>query len=97
MMRLHISPSQEQQLLYIGRICRRFLTEEGGPIASLQVHCSVKEVSGCPGTNASVPGHLEKDIDIFDASDILCMAATEPLKGGKWRCKNIEEIETLTV
>ena len=75
--------SKKRELLYFGRVMRRFLVEAGGPVESLQIDCFVMEQSGSPRIFENIGSHLGQDIDIFNVSNVLCRVQMVPNKGGK--------------
>ena len=86
----------KKRVLYIGRLLRQFLREEGGAIDSLEIDCCVKEQSGGAGDIYSkIPSHLPKDIDVFHVTNIFKKAEMLPLAGGKWQVENILEIKKM--
>ena len=87
--------SKKRELLYFGRVMRRVLVEAGGPVESLQIDCSVKEQSGSPGIFENIGSNLGQDIDIFNASNVLCRVQMVPKRGGKWVCKNFAKIKKI--
>ena len=78
-----------------GRVMRQFLVEAERPVESLQIDCSVKEQSGSPGIFENIGSHLGQDIDIFNASNVLCRVQMVPKNGGKWVCKNFAKVKKI--
>ena len=85
-------PPIKKEILYIGRILKRFLKDVDGPCTRMEIDCCVKEQSGTFGIYENVPSHLPQDIDILEAKDVICQAIMTPMKGGKWKLENSKEI-----
>ena len=81
-----------KQLVYIGKILKRFLKDENGPVLNLEVNCCLKEKIRSPGLYETVPEHLP-DITVFKASHVISFATVIPLEKGKWEVSNIDEIK----
>ena len=82
----------KKELLSLGKIQKRFLVDEGGVIKSLMINLCVKEQAGSPGKYENIGDHLPRDVDFFPTHNIVAPVKMEPLKGGKWRCINFEEV-----
>ena len=65
-------PKRKREVLYIGRVTKRFLTEENGPVDCLELDC----LEPASGILEEPPEHFGKDIGMFKAYDIIA----RPLK-----------------
>ena len=75
--------------LFLGRIQKRFLSDEGSPIEYAEVLCSVKECCGQPGLFKNISDsyiskthRLEDDMSVFRASSLICAAKMTPWQRG---------------
>ena len=87
--------ANKKEILYIGRILKRFLKDVDGPCTKMEINCCVKEQSGTFGVYENVPSHLPKDIDIFETKNVISQAVMTPIKGGKWKLENSKEIRNM--
>ena len=95
--------SIEVTYLFLGRIEKRFLVEQGiSSIASAEVLCSVKECSGkreifknISDCYISKTHRLEDDRSTLPASALLAGATMVPYQRGKWQCTNYALVQKL--
>ena len=87
--------ANKKEILYIGRILKRFLKDVDGPCTKVEINCCMKEQSGTFGVYENVPSHLLKDIDIFETKNVIPQAVMIPIKGGKWKLENSKEIRNI--
>ena len=70
--------------LYIGRMKKRFLNDEGGMVLALELDCLERKLGLADNVSQEVK---RKDVDLFPAKDIICgPLQMNPLRGGHWEC-----------
>ena len=71
---------------FVGKILARFLDGEGVTAKSFQIECLKNAPSAFATTLEETPQHLEKDIALFPAYDIICgpFKSATALRGRKW-------------
>ena len=77
--------------LFVGKIMKRFLVDENGPVESLQIRC-LKPKVGSGTLLEDTPKHLP-DISIFNLHDVIYgPLKVVPVKGGKFDVPDYEQI-----
>ena len=84
----------KKSYFYIGKARKRFLHDEGGVAASLELDCLRPHV-GNSTILKSYPEKAHKDICIFQIHDIITVAEVIPLLGTKWEVPNYALLEEL--
>ena len=70
-------------MLYIGKVEKRWLYDEGGPVTHINFHC-LKPKSGSGTVLEETPKHLGKYSDKIPLIDMIAgPLQVEPLKGNK--------------
>ena len=83
-------PKRKRGTLYIGKVTKRFLSEENGSVDCLELDC-LKPASGPSSTILEEPPeHFGKDIGMFKAYDIIA----GPLKIVLWKERNGNIMDT---
>ena len=83
--------------LYIGRMKKRFLNDEGGMVLALELDCLERKL----GVSDNILREAKrKDVNIiFPVNDVICgPLQMNPLKGGRWDdivTKHFEEVKML--
>ncbi|CAK8690374.1 unnamed protein product [Clavelina lepadiformis] len=79
--------------LYIGKVTRRFLEDENGPVHGLEIDC-LKPHVGQGNVLKSVPDHMPSDIDFFPVCNIISgPLRVEPLEGSKWHVSKFAAVK----
>ena len=76
--------------LYIGRLKRRFLNDQGGFVLALELDCLERKL----GVTDNILWEAKtKDVDVFPVKDVICGPVDmKPLKGGRWECQSYETV-----
>ena len=75
-------PKRKRGILHIGRVTKRFLTEENGPVDCLELDC-LKPASGML---EEPPEHFGKDTGMFKAYNIIAgLLKIMYVEGNKWK------------
>ena len=61
---------ENKSQLCIGKFVCRFLQDENGNVASIEIDC-LKPAVGNTNILEEIPGHLEKDIWVFELADVI--------------------------
>ena len=73
--------------LYISRMKKRFLNDEGGMVLALELDCLERKLRVADILLEA----KRKDVDIFPVKDIICRPLQmNPLRGGRWKCPSYE-------
>ena len=80
-------------MLFVGKILQRFLYEKDGAVESLQLDC-LKPAFGSTSTLEEIPNHLQRDVGVFAAHNII----SGPLEanfqnGGKWQFPDYMKVQ----
>ena len=76
--------------LYIGRMKKRFLNDEGGMVLALELDC-LKRKLGI--TDNILREAKRKDVDVFPIKDVIQgPLQMNPLRGGCWECPSYKII-----
>ena len=68
--------------LYIGRMKKRFLNDEGGMVLALELDCVEHKLGFADNILQEAK---RKDVDVYPVKDIICEPLQmNPLKGGYW-------------
>ena len=86
--------------LYIGRMKKRFLNDEGGMVLALELDCLEHKLGFADNILQEAK---RKDVDVYPVKDIICEPLQmNPLKGGCWEypsyeivTKHFEEVKKL--
>ena len=86
--------AKKKSHLYVGKVMRRFLEEEGGPTKDLEINC-LKPHVGSDTVLESVPSHLTPDVTVFPIHDIIYgPLEVVPMKSGRWNVPEYGELKT---
>ena len=78
--------------VFIGKLLRRYLTDEGGATLSVDLDC-LELAIGSPTVLSERPAHLGKDVGTFDAFDIISWPLKVDFAGGnKWNVPAYSDI-----
>ena len=68
--------------LYIGRMKKRFLNDEGGMVLALELDCVEHKLGFADNILQEAK---RKDVDVYPVKDVICEPLQmNPLKGGYW-------------
>ena len=84
---------RKSNILYVGKLMRRFLSEKDGPIESIEVKC-LKPKFGSGTVLEDTPSHLPDDLFIFPIVNVIIAGPLilEPIKGAKFTFSDYEEL-----
>ena len=75
--------------LYIRRMKKRFLNDEGGMVLALELAFLERKL----GVTDILREAKRKDVDVFPVKDIICgPLQMNPLRGGRWQCPSYETV-----
>ena len=86
--------------LYIRRMKKRFLNDEGGMVLALELVCLERKLGVADNILQEAK---RKDVDVLPVKNIICgPLQMNPLRGGHWECpsyeivtKHFEEVKKL--
>ena len=88
--------------LYIGRMKKRFLNDEGGMVLALELDCLKRKLGVADNILREAK---RKDVGVFHVKNIICgLLQMNLLRGGRWECpsyrivtKHFEEVKKLDI
>ena len=96
---IYKTDTTKNPLLYLGRIKKRFLLEEGGAVEKLEVDCCLRKKAGAGEKiyeEVKNVGFVRyDDIGIFQLKDVFSGVEMSPLPNGRWEVNNISTIQIL--
>ena len=88
-----VGKKRSVKYLYIGKLIRRFLQAENGPVTAIEVHC-LKHKTGSGVILEDTPAHLPPDIYMFKIEDVIAGPLhVDPLpRPSKFNVWNYEDV-----
>ena len=77
--------------LYVGKVTRRFLYDEGGPVTAIELDCLKPRIES--GTVLESYDNQHKDIDRFPIHNIIASISVIPLRNNKWDVPQYQTLE----